>query len=57
MGIVTAQKGKWGFLTDVVYLNISKSKHKPLTPPPILTNVKIKASIVTSIAYLQVHTS
>ncbi len=50
MGTVGAQKGKWGFLTDVVYLNISKGTFVPATLPVALTNIKMKAWIVTPMA-------
>ena len=50
MGTLGAQKGKWGFLTDVVYLNMSKGTFKPETPSVVLTNLKMKAWIVTPMA-------
>ena len=50
MGTVTAQKGKWGFMTDMVYLNMSKATFVPIDPPVVLTNVKMKAWIVTPMA-------
>jgi len=47
MGTLSAQKGKWGFLTDVIYLNISKGTFVPVDAPLALTNIKMKVWVVT----------
>lgn len=45
MSTLGAQKGKWGFLTDLIYLNMSKGMLVPLDPPLVLTNFKMEAVI------------
>ena len=57
MSTVGAQKGKWGLLTDVVYLNMSKGTFRPATPSVVLTNVKMKAWIVSPMATYRVMES
>ena len=47
MSTLGAQKGKWGFLADIVYLNISKEIFVPVDPPLVLTGLQMKAWIVT----------
>lgn len=47
MSTLGAQKGKWGFLADIIYMNMSKSTLLPLDPPSVLTNIKMKSWIVT----------
>ena len=49
MGTFGAQKGKWGLLADVIYLNISEDVNVPinLDPPVSITNVEMKSWIVT----------
>ena len=32
MGFVDHRRGRWSFIVDVAYLNVSKDKHKSLTP-------------------------
>lgn len=52
MSTLTAQKGKWGFLTDVVYMNISKGTYLPRTPSIAITNIKMQAWVVApSVTY------
>lgn len=47
MGSLGAQKGKWGFTTDVIYLAISDDPNVPLTPILTLREVGTKSWIVT----------
>jgi len=48
MGTFGAQKGKWGFLTDFIYLNISEDVRIRIPDEPVLiTNVEMKSWIVT----------
>ncbi len=48
MGTLTAQKGKWGFLADVVYLNIEDGVNVVTREPGVsITNVEMKSWIVT----------
>lgn len=48
MGSFGAQKGKWGFVTDVIYLDIEDDSDVPLLGPLLtLTNVQMKSWIVT----------
>ena len=50
MSMLGAQKGKWGLLTDITYVNMSKGTFLPATPPLVLTNIKMQAWIVTPMA-------
>ena len=47
MSTFVAQKGKWGFFTDAVYMNISKGTFVPTTPSIAITNIKMQAWVVT----------
>ena len=47
MSTLVAQKGKWGVVTDVVYMNISKGTFLPRTPSIAITNIKMQAWVVT----------
>lgn len=50
MSTLVAQKGKWSFVTDVVYMNISKGTYLPRTPTIAITNIKMQAWVVTPMA-------
>jgi|LGVD01.1.fsa_nt_gb hypothetical protein len=50
LGTVGTQKGKWGLLTDVVYLNLAKDTFIPLEPSRAITDIQLKAWIVTPMA-------
>lgn len=49
MGTFGAQKGKWGLLADVVYLNMSQDVNIPIPgyEPLAITNIEMKNWIVT----------
>lgn len=49
MGSFGARKGKWGFLTDVIYMDLEDDDNSPLGPLGFLTldDVELKAWIVT----------
>jgi hypothetical protein len=47
MGTFGAQKGKWGLLADVIYLDISDDVNVPIDPSVSITNVEMKSWIVT----------
>jgi opacity protein-like surface antigen len=60
MSTLRAKKGKWFFLTDIVYMGLEdSSNHNLLQGPPLnldLTNVELTAWIVTPmVAYNVVH--
>ena len=54
MGVIGAQKGKWGFSSDILYLDISKDVNVPLEPPVELTNIGIEGWVVTPIVSYRV---
>lgn len=58
MGTFGAQKGKWGFLTDVIYLKVGD---KPNTwqqgDGPTLTNIQVKTWVVTPMVTYRVKES
>lgn len=47
MGEFGANKGKWGFLTDVIYLNIKDGSNQSLNRILTLSEVEVKAWVVT----------
>jgi hypothetical protein len=47
MSTLGAQKGKWGLLTDVIYLDMSQGVFIPLKPSLAITDIQMKAWIVT----------
>jgi len=47
MGVLGAQKGKWGFLSDILYLNISEDVNVPIADGVTITNVEMKSWVVT----------
>ncbi len=47
MGTVGAQKGKWGFLADAMYVNISKDVNIPIEDDADITNIEMKSWVVT----------
>lgn len=54
MGSFSAQKGKWGFVIDVIYMDIEDDSRVPLGPTLDLTNVEMKSWIVTPIVTFNV---
>ncbi len=57
MGSFGVNKGKWGFLTDVIYMDLDDDDDVALDPVLTLTDVGIKAWIVTPIATYRVMQS
>jgi len=58
MGVLGAQKGKWGFLSDIVYLNISKDVNIPThNPAANITSVEMKSWIVAPMVTYRVMES
>ena len=49
MGDIGVNKGRWGFLTDVIYLDIKDTSNQSLNRALTLRKVEIKAWIVTSV--------
>ena len=49
MGNFGVNKGKWGFLTDVIYMDIKDDDNQSLTQRLTLSEVQIKAWIVTPV--------
>ena len=47
MGTFGANKGKWGFLTDVIYLDVEDDDDVALEPGVSLNDVELKAWIIT----------
>lgn len=47
MGSFGANKGKWGFLTDVIYMDVEDDDNDVLGPGLTLSDVELKAWIVT----------
>lgn len=47
MGNIAAQKGKWGFQADLIYLAVGNKPNVDLREGLTLSNVKVKAWIVT----------
>jgi hypothetical protein len=47
MGSFGANKGKWGFLTDVIYMDVEDDDNEVLGPGLTLSDVELKAWIVT----------
>lgn len=57
MGTLGAQKGKWGFLSDIIYMNISKDVNAPLAPGVNITNIEMKSWVVTPMVTYRVMES
>jgi len=57
MGVLGAQKGKWGFLADILYLNISKDVNIPIADGVNITNVAMKSWVVTPMVTYRVMES
>lgn len=57
MGVIGAQKGKWGFLADIIYLNISKDVNIPIDEGVNITNVEMKSWIVSPMVTYRVMES
>ena len=57
MGVLGAQKGKWGFLADILYLNISKDVNIPIADGVNITNVEMKSWVVTPMVTYRVMES
>lgn len=56
MGSVGVNKGKWGFVTDVIYLNVEDSSNHSLNRIFTLSNIELKAWIVTPmVTYNVIH--
>jgi hypothetical protein len=49
MGDIGVNKGKWGFLTDIIYMDIKDTSNQSLNRALTLRKVEIKAWIVTSV--------
>ena len=47
MSTLSVQKGKWGLLTDVIHMNMSKGVFVPVKPSLAITDIRMKAWIVT----------
>lgn len=47
MGTVSAKKGKWGFLADAMYVNVSKDVNIPIGDGVEITNIEMKSWVVT----------
>ena len=47
MGGLGAKKGRWGFMTDFIYLAISEGTNIPLTPSLTLSEVGTKSWVIT----------
>jgi hypothetical protein len=54
MGDFGVNKGKWGFLTDVIYMDIKDENNQSLNPILTLREVQIKSWIVTSVVTYRV---
>ena len=52
MSTLTARKGKWGLFTDVLHMNISKDVFVPVKPSLAITDIRMKAWIVTPMVTL-----
>ena len=48
MGAVSARKGKWSLVTDVIYFDIESNENEPLPLALTLDDVNLEAAIVTS---------
>lgn len=59
MGTIGAEKGKWGLLTDIIYLNISDDVNVPIPGNPGLevTSIEMKNWIVTPMVTYKVMES
>ena len=55
MGTLGVRKGKWGFLVDTVYLDVSDNENVVIDGVGVNTNVDLKGWIVTPMAGYQIY--
>ena len=55
MGALGVRKGKWGFLVDTIYLDVSDNKNVVVDGVGVNTNVDLKGWVVTPMAGYQVY--
>jgi len=55
MGTLGAKKGKWGFLVDTIYLDVSDNKNILMDSVPVNTNLDLKGWVVTPMIGYQVY--
>ncbi len=57
LGVIGAQKGKWGFLSDISYMNLSKDVNVPLPGGDAITSIEMKTWVVAPMVTYRVMES